>query len=77
MSERCYHGVTSRTERGCVDDLPVIDGDCQQMRDFTEVADILDANQTVQDSDAADGDAVNIGCSDTSSIREVAETMRE
>ena len=56
---------------------PVIYGDGQQTRDFTYVADVVDANRTLLDSDAADGDVLNIGSSDNISIQELAETVRD
>ncbi|SFR34692.1 GDP-mannose 4,6-dehydratase [Halorubrum sodomense] len=56
---------------------PVIYGDGQQTRDFTYVADIVDANRTLLESDAADGDVLNIGSSDNISIQELAETVRD
>ncbi|MDB2239270.1 GDP-mannose 4,6-dehydratase [Halorubrum ezzemoulense] len=62
----------------CVnDEPPVIYGDGQQTRDFTYVADIVDANRTLLESDAADGDVLNIGSSDNISIQELAETVRD
>ena len=41
------------------------------------MADVVDANRTLLDSDAADGDVVNIGSSDNISIQELAETVRD
>ncbi|MFC7041678.1 NAD-dependent epimerase/dehydratase family protein [Halonotius sp. GCM10025705] len=56
---------------------PVIYGDGTQTRDFTYVADVVDANRTLLKSDAADGDVLNIGSSDNISIQELAETVRD
>ncbi|MFC6614907.1 NAD-dependent epimerase/dehydratase family protein [Halopenitus salinus] len=56
---------------------PVIYGDGQQTRDFTYVADVVDANRTLLTSGAADGEVMNIGSSDTISIQELAETVRD
>ena len=56
---------------------PVIYGDGQQTRDFTYVDDVVDANRTLLTSDAADGEVLNIGSSDTISIQELAETVRD
>ena len=50
----------------------VIYGDGQQTRDFTYVADVVDANRTLLESWAADGDVLNIGSSDNISIQELA-----
>ncbi len=56
---------------------PVIYGDGQQTRDFTYVTDVVDANRTLLEADAADGDVMNIGSSDTISIQQLAETVRD
>jgi UDP-glucose 4-epimerase len=56
---------------------PVIYGDGQQTRDFTFVDDVVDANRTLLESSAADGDVLNIGSSDNISIQELAETVRD
>jgi Nucleoside-diphosphate-sugar epimerases len=56
---------------------PVIYGDGKQTRDFTHVADVVDANRTLLESNAADGDVLNIGSSDTILIQELAETARD
>ena len=56
---------------------PVIYGDGRQTRDFTYVADIVDANRTLLESDAADGDVLNVGSSDNISIQELAEAVRD
>jgi len=56
---------------------PVIYGDGQQTRDFTYVADVVDSNRTLLESDAADGDVLNIRSSDNISIQKLAETVRD
>lgn len=56
---------------------PVIYGDGQQTRDFTYVDDVVEANRTLLESGAADGDVLNIGSSDNISIQELAETVRD
>ena len=56
---------------------PVIYGDGQQTRDFTYVGDVVDANRTLLESAAADGDVLNIGSSDNISIQELAEVVRD
>lgn len=56
---------------------PVIYGDGQQTRDFTYVADVVDANRTLLHTDAADGEVLNVGSSDTISIQTLAETVRD
>jgi UDP-glucose 4-epimerase len=56
---------------------PVIYGDGTQTRDFTYISDVVEANLGLLDSDALDGQAVNIGSTDTISIRELADIVRE
>jgi len=56
---------------------PVIYGDGEQTRDFTFIEDIVDANLALLDTDAADGEAMNIGSNDRISIRELAEYVVE
>jgi UDP-glucose 4-epimerase len=69
--------ISNFVSRCLNDEPPVIYGDGQQTRDFTYVADVVDANQTLLESDAADGDVLNIGSSDNISIQELAETVRD
>lgn len=52
---------------------PVIYGDGEQTRDFTYIDDIVKANLALLDSDAGDGETMNIGSSDNISIRQLAE----
>jgi UDP-glucose 4-epimerase len=59
------------------DDPPVIYGDGTQTRDFTYIDDVLDANLTLLDTDAADGRAVNIGSTDNIEIRELARVVSD
>jgi len=56
---------------------PVIYGDGTQTRDFTYIDDVINANRTLLGSDAADGEAVNIGSTDNIAIRTLAEEIRE
>ena len=55
---------------------PVVYGDGTQTRDFTYVDDVLNANRRLLSSDAADGEAVNIGSTDTIEIRTLAAEIR-
>ncbi|ESS12860.1 MAG: hypothetical protein A07HR60_00331 [uncultured archaeon A07HR60] len=41
------------------------------------MADVVDANRTLLESDVADGDVLNIGSSDNISIQRLAETVRD
>lgn len=56
---------------------PVVYGSGEQTRDFTYVDDIVDANRTLLDTDAADGEVMNIGSTDNISITELAEYVRD
>jgi UDP-glucose 4-epimerase len=63
---RCYNG-----------DAPVVYGDGSQTRDFTYVADVREANLELLETDAADGEAVNIGSTDTIDIETLAREIRD
>jgi len=56
---------------------PVIYGDGTQTRDFTFVDDVVAANVALLDTDAADGEAVNVGSADNISIETLAEEIRD
>ena len=58
-------------------DPPVVYGDGTQTRDFTYIDDVLGANRTLLETDAADGEAVNIGSTDTIEIRTLATEIRD
>lgn len=60
----------SRCSRG---DPPVIYGDGEQTRDFTYVDDVVDANLSLLDDAAADGEVLNVGSTDRITVRELAE----
>ena len=62
----------------CVnDEPPIVYGDGSQTRDFTYIEDIVAANQTLLETDRADGETLNIGSSDNISIRVLAEEVRD
>ncbi len=63
---RCLHG-----------EPPVIFGDGTQTRDFTYIDDIVDANRRLLETDAADGEVVNIGSTDRITIDELARVIRD
>lgn len=63
---RCLHGES-----------PVIYGDGSQTRDFTYVEDILWANEQLIETDAADGEIMNIGSTDNIDIKTLAEVVRD
>ncbi|PSP82770.1 UDP-glucose 4-epimerase [Halobacteriales archaeon QS_6_64_34] len=56
---------------------PVIYGDGTQTRDFTFIEDVIEANVTLLEEDAADGQAVNIGSTENIEIKTLAEEIRD
>ncbi|WP_049898160.1 NAD-dependent epimerase/dehydratase family protein [Halococcus agarilyticus] len=56
---------------------PVVYGDGSQTRDFTYIDDVVRANAKLLDTDAADGEVLNIGSTDTVSIATLAEVIRD
>jgi UDP-glucose 4-epimerase len=52
---------------------PVIYGDGEQTRDFTYIDDIVRANLALVATDAADGEVLNVGSSESISVSELAE----
>ena len=69
--------ISNFVSRCINDEPPVIYGDGQQTRDFTFVDDILAANRTLLDTDAADGEVMNIGSTDNIAIETLAEEIRD
>jgi len=64
--------ITNFVSRCLQGNPPVIYGDGEQTRDFTYIGDIVDANLTLLDTDAADGEDLNVGSTDNISINELA-----
>ena len=64
----------SRCMRG---EPPEIYGDGKQTRDFTYIGDIIDANHRLLTDDSADGQAMNIGSTDSIDIATLAEVVRD
>ncbi|MDD5633857.1 MAG: SDR family oxidoreductase [Candidatus Omnitrophica bacterium] len=61
-----------------VKDKPcVIDGDGTQSRDFTYVANVVDANLAACEAKGAEGRAFNVACGEEYSIIEVAEGLKK
>ncbi|WP_255196452.1 SDR family oxidoreductase [Halorarius litoreus] len=56
---------------------PIIYGDGAQTRDFTYIDDVVEANVTLLDEDAADGEAINIGSTDNIEIKTLAGEIRD
>ncbi|WP_121821411.1 GDP-mannose 4,6-dehydratase [Halostella salina] len=65
--------ITNFTSRCLNGEPPVIYGDGQQTRDFTYISDIVDANLALLETDAADGEAVNVGSGGNITIQELAD----
>ncbi|PCR91550.1 SDR family oxidoreductase [Natrinema ejinorense] len=63
---RCFHG-----------EPPVIFGDGSQTRDFTYIDDIVDANKRLLETDAADGEVMNVGSTDRITIDDLAHVIRD
>ncbi|WP_255291463.1 GDP-mannose 4,6-dehydratase [Natrinema sp. CBA1119] len=64
----------SRCMRG---KLPQVYGDGEQTRDFTYIADVVDANRTLISDDSADGEVMNIGSTDNIDIATLAKVVRD
>lgn len=58
-------------------DPPVIYGDGTQTRDFTYIEDVVDVNETLLTTTAADGEALNIGSTDNVAIVDLATDIRD
>ncbi|WP_265112386.1 NAD-dependent epimerase/dehydratase family protein [Halosolutus halophilus] len=69
--------ITNFTSR-CLNGKPMqIYGDGRQSRDFTHVADVVDANVALLETDAADGEVLNVGSTGNITIVELAEHVAE
>lgn len=58
-------------------DEPVVYGDGTQTRDFTYIDDIVDANRTLLETGAADGEVLNLGSGDRIDIATLAAVVRD
>ena len=73
-----YSGVISRFVRALqTGERPVIYGDGEQSRDFTYIANVVDANLRAVESSAAVGKAINIGNGKSVTINELLQTLKE
>jgi UDP-glucose 4-epimerase len=62
----------------CLDgEPPVVYGDGTQTRDFTHVEDVVDANVRLLTEDAADGETLNVGSTETIEILTLARAIRD
>ncbi|WP_254862343.1 SDR family oxidoreductase [Halovivax gelatinilyticus] len=64
--------ISNFTSRCLSGEPPVIYGDGQQSRDFTYVDDVVSANLALLETDAADGEVMNVGSSGSITIDELA-----
>ncbi|ACV11315.1 NAD-dependent epimerase/dehydratase [Halorhabdus utahensis DSM 12940] len=69
--------ISNFVSRAINDEAPVVYGDGSQIRDFTYIEDIVEANVRLLSTDAADGEAVNIGSNGTIEIKTLAEEIRD
>jgi UDP-glucose 4-epimerase len=65
--------ITNFVSRCLNGEPPVIYGDGEQTRDFTYIDDVVEANLTLLETDAADGEILNVGSTGNISITELAE----
>ncbi|WP_254530947.1 NAD-dependent epimerase/dehydratase family protein [Natrinema gelatinilyticum] len=72
-----YSGVISTfLEQARAGDPITIEGDGQQSRDFVHVSDVVRANLRAATVDAV-GEAYNVGTGERTTVRELAETIRD
>ena len=69
--------ISNFVSRCFTGEAPVVYGDGSQTRDFTYVRDVVDANRTLLDTDAADGEAINVGSTTNIDIQTLAEEIRD
>lgn len=69
--------ITNFVSRCMNGESPIIYGDGTQTRDFTYIEDVVSANLALLGTDAADGEAVNVGSTDNIEIRELAGAIRD
>ena len=69
--------ISNFVSRCMNDDPPVIYGDGTQTRDFTYIDDVVEANVSLLSTDNADGEAVNIGSTDSIAIHDLATEIRD
>lgn len=73
-----YSGVISIfRDQALADDDITVEGDGEQTRDFVHVDDIVQANLLAATTDAALGEAFNVGTGESITIRDLAETIRD
>ena len=71
-----YSAVIPLFINACLDgSSPVINGDGQQSRDFTYIANVVHANLLAADAPAAPGMMMNIACSDSITVNHLANAI--
>jgi UDP-glucose 4-epimerase len=70
-------GISNFVSRCMRGEPPQVYGDGEQTRDFTYIADAVDANRTLLSNDSADGEVMNIGSTDNIDIATLAEVVRD
>jgi UDP-glucose 4-epimerase len=68
---------TNFVSRSIHGESPIVYGDGNQTRDFTYVGDVVDANRRLLDTDAADGEVLNIGSTDRITIDKLVRVIRD
>ena len=69
--------ISNFVSRCMNDEPPVVYGDGSQTRDFTYIDDIVRANAKLLETDAADGEVMNIGSTDNVDIQTLAAVIRD
>ena len=69
--------ISNFVSRCMNDEPPVVYGDGSQTRDFTHIDDVVRANAKLLETDAADGEIMNIGSTDNVSVATLAEVIRD
>ena len=73
-----YSGVISLfAKRLLLGQPPIIQGDGEQSRDFVYVEDVVQANLRASQVDLARGEVYNIGCGQSTTIRELAGLLNQ
>ncbi len=71
-----YSAVIPLFIRACMEEQrPLINGDGQQSRDFTYIANVVHANLLAADSKAASGMMMNIACGDSITVNHLANAI--
>jgi UDP-glucose 4-epimerase len=69
--------ISNFVSRCINDEPPIIYGDGTQTRDFTYVDDVEWVNERLLETDAADGEIMNVGSTDNIDILTLAEEIRD